>query len=225
MKGKVKVFRFNPKVDKDPYYLTYNFSFKKGMTVLDVLLQIYTEQDSSLGFKYSCRSGHCGLCGVKVNGKEALMCREAAIAEMTISPLANISVVKDLIIYRDEYEKRLLKLRLFLERLDEPQKIPELIDMEAFRKFKIASRCVECFCCLSACPVFSNNPHNFIGPAAFIQEARHLFDPRDVLNRKVIVSEQGLSLCKECGKCSSVCPQHVSPADIIKEMKKTLKVV
>lgn len=219
IKGKVKIFRFNPVVDKEPYYATYKFNFEKGMTVLDVLLQIYIEQDPSLGFSYCCRNSHCGLCGAIVNGKAVLMCREAATPEMTISPLTNISIVKDLIIDRDEYEKRLHKLHLFLNRVDEPKQEPEPIDMEAFEKFKTASRCVECFCCLSTCPVFANNPHTYIGPTALILEARHLFDPRDSLNRKVIVTEQGLSLCKECGKCSMVCPHHISPADIIKEMK------
>src|SRR5680860_329408 len=113
MNGIVNILRFNPKTDEKPYYQKYNYECKEGITVLDVLNYIYEEVDSSLSYSYCCRNGHCGVCTVTVNGKPVLSCKKLAVPEMTIEPLKNIRVIKDLVIDREEYEKRLPKLRLF----------------------------------------------------------------------------------------------------------------
>jgi succinate dehydrogenase/fumarate reductase iron-sulfur protein len=102
MNGKAKVFRFDPLIDAEPYYKEYSFCFAPGLTVLDVLNQIYEQQDATLAYTYCCRNGHCGICGVTVNHKPVLMCKQAATVEMIIEPLQNISVKKDLIIDREE---------------------------------------------------------------------------------------------------------------------------
>ena len=219
MNGKAKIFRFNPLTDTEPYYKEYSFQYEQGMTVLDVVNQIYEEQDATLAYSYCCRNGHCGICGVTVNSKPVLMCKQAAAAELTINPLENISVKKDLIVDREEYEIKRPKLRLFLERQCQASQEPEIIDMGKFENFKIASRCVECFCCLSVCPVYKKNPHCFTGPAAFVLEARHLFDPRDELNRELLLKSEGIDRCIECGLCSKVCPHNVDPAGLIKKIK------
>ena len=223
MNGKAKVFRFDPLIDAEPYYKEYSFGFAPGLTVLDVLNQIYEQQDATLAYTYCCRNGHCGICGVTVNHKPVLMCKQAAAAEMIIEPLQNISVKKDLIIDREEYEIKRPKLRLFLERQCHAGQEPERIDMNAFDNFKIASRCVECFCCLAVCPIYKNHPHSFTGPAAFALEARHVFDPRDELNRGLLLKSEGIGLCTECGLCSGVCPHKVDPCGLIKKIKKLSK--
>jgi len=223
MKGKAKIFRFNPRVDKEPYYQNYEFRFEKGMTALDVLNQIYEEQDASLGYSYCCRNGHCGMCGAVINKKPVLLCKQAASIEMTIEPIKNISIIKDLIIDREEYERKLPKLRLFLERQCAASKEPEPIDMGKFEKFKVASRCVECFCCISVCPSAKRSPHTFKGPTAYALEARHYFDPRDEQNRGLILKSEGIELCIQCNACSEVCPHNVDPAGLIRMMKSDIE--
>jgi len=218
----VKIFRFNPSTDKEPYFQDYLIQYDSNWTILDVLLWIREKKDPSLSFEYCCRNGKCGLCSVMVNKKPVLACKEIAQREMKIEPLDGLMVIKDLIVDREAYNKKLSKLRLFLERdqeNDEKRNSPEKIDMNKFEWFKIASRCIECLSCLSVCPVYGNNEHNFIGPAALVLEARHLFDPRDELNRELIIKSQGIKNCLECGRCSEVCPQDLDPMKIIKRMK------
>jgi len=218
----VKVFRFNPTIDKEPYFQDYLVKYDSNWTVLDVLLWIRENRDPSLSFEYCCRNGKCGLCSVMVNKKPVLACGELASQEMLIEPLENLTVVKDLIVDRTTYNRKLAKLRLFLEREKEKSEMSycmEKIDMDLFELFKIASRCIKCLSCVSVCPVYKNNEHNFMGPTALVLEARYLFDHRDKLNREVIIRKQGIMNCIECNRCSEVCPQDLDPMKIIKKMK------
>lgn len=220
MQSAVTIHRFNPMTDAEPYQQSYTYEYQAGMTVLDVLNCIRDTQEPTLSYDWCCRNGHCGLCGMTINGKPALACRQAADPEkLVVGPLKHIRVVKDLVIDRDEYERHRPQLRLFLERQCENAPGPEVIDMDAFEDFKVASRCIECFCCVSVCPEYGKRPHVFPGPAAFALEARHVFDPRDEANRGLLVKSEGIEHCTECGLCSKVCRLGADPAGAIKKMK------
>ena len=220
MKGSAHIYRYNPLIDREARFQDYSFTYFAGMTALDVLNQIYEQQDATLAYSACCRSGHCGICGALVNGRSALLCKCPATQEITLEPLHNFPVQKDLIVDRSSYEEHRAALRLFLEREHEyEESAPEPVSLPAFEKFKVASRCIECYCCVSECPSFAKNPHGFAGPAAIALEARHAYDPRDEQNRSLILKSMGLAACIECGKCSKVCPHGVDPLGIIRDLR------
>ena len=218
-KGRVTVFRYNPEKDEQPYFETHEFPFEPGIFVLGVANYIYEKIDGSFSFYSSCRNSHCGLCGAKINGKPGLMCREFATREMTLEPLENLSVIRDLMVDWKYYEECMLSLRLFLERVKAPEREPERIGREDLERFKIVSRCVACQNCISICPAFKENRHEFLGPVAFVQLARHAFDPRDELNRELMAHSAGIYNCTLCGKCKEVCPHGISPKECIELLR------
>ena len=85
---------------------------------------------------------------------------------MTLEPLKGFPVKRDLMIDRGRYEASLKSLRLFLEREAAPEERVEAIDMKVYPKFRQISRCVECLCCMAACPAWIGDPYSFVGPAA-----------------------------------------------------------
>lgn len=219
MRGRVRVWRFDPERDAEPRWCEYGFPWEPGMTVLDVVIHVHRHLDGTLAFSHGCRNGRCGLCGVRVDGRPVLMCREPARPSMTLEPLAHLPVVRDLQVDLPAQTRRETALRPFLERWHEAGGGPERVDMGAFALFRTASRCVRCLCCVSACPLLAADPHGFAGPALLVRLARHLFDPRDELDRGLVARDEGLFACTECGACSEACPQEVDPCGIIARMK------
>ena len=74
---KVKVFRYEPAVDREPSFQTYEIPFKEGLTAMDALDYIYENLDSSLAYydHAGCALGICARCTAKINGKPALLCQ------------------------------------------------------------------------------------------------------------------------------------------------------
>ena len=97
----VKLERYNPDADKEPYYDNFQVPIEEGWSLLNVLAYIYEELDHSVGYYGSCRGGKCVACHVKVNGKTRLACTEIAGREdMTIEPLPSVrdTFIRDVVL-------------------------------------------------------------------------------------------------------------------------------
>ena len=97
-----KIYRYDPTVDAEPYYQSYqvNITAEDRMTVMDLLIEIADHQDGTLSFfsHSACQHGICGRCGVKCNGKVGLACETVLTGEdVTIDPI-KLPVVKDLVV-------------------------------------------------------------------------------------------------------------------------------
>ena len=70
-----KIYRFNPEIHTKPYYETFKIDTSQcGPMVLDGLIKIKNEIDSTLTFRRSCREGICGSCAMNIDGVNTLAC-------------------------------------------------------------------------------------------------------------------------------------------------------
>ena len=93
-----KIYRFNPEVSSKPYYDKFKIDTSKcGPMVLDALIKIKKETDSSLTFRRSCREGICGSCAMNIDGVNTLACLSPITKnddEVVLNPLPHMYVVK-----------------------------------------------------------------------------------------------------------------------------------
>merc|ERR1712178_626911 len=72
---KFAIYRYDPDTAKKPFLQEYNINLKEcGPMILDALVKIKDEVDTTLAFRRSCREGICGSCAMNINGKNGLAC-------------------------------------------------------------------------------------------------------------------------------------------------------
>src|SRR6187551_2641846 len=103
----------------------FHVPYQKWMRVLDVLNWIAENEATDLAYRWFCGSKMCGTCAVRMNGREVLACWEAAEPVMTIEPLRNLPVIRDLIVDRTPYENKVARLEPWIERPDAYAGFPE----------------------------------------------------------------------------------------------------
>src|SRR6478735_7360195 len=96
-----RVYRWDPEDDRNPRIDTYYVDTADcGPMVLDALIWIKNNVDSTLTFRRSCREGICGSCAMNIDGANWLACTRFIsdlAAPATIYPLANMEIIKDLV--------------------------------------------------------------------------------------------------------------------------------
>ena len=96
-----KIYRWSPDDDQNPRVDTYQVDLDScGPMVLDALIKIKNEVDSTLTFRRSCREGICGSCAMNIDGTNTLACTKAiddVKGTVAIYPLPHMKVVKDLV--------------------------------------------------------------------------------------------------------------------------------
>ena len=223
---KIKVLRFDPEKDSHSHLETYEIEDKEKMKVLDALNFINDHYTANLAFRSSCRAGQCGSCALKMDGEIVLACKAEIHADALIEPL-DFAVIKDLVIDRKEIEEKANEMRLFLEKCapKEPSEnnslktCPELIPAENCADSKKVRSCIECFSCLSACPVIKESSE-YAGPYFMRYLSKFALDPRDSGDRALEGFDEGLYCCTTCGKCAEVCPKEISiPGDAIEKLR------
>jgi succinate dehydrogenase/fumarate reductase-like Fe-S protein len=80
-------------------YEHYEVPFEPGQTVLDALRWIRERHDASLAIRFSCINANaCKECMIYVDGKTVYACTTRLTEqEMTLEPLPNKELVKDLV--------------------------------------------------------------------------------------------------------------------------------
>lgn len=226
MKAKIKIFRFDPEKDKEPYHKTYNVAIEKGKTILECLNEIKWNMDSSLTYRKSCRSAICGSCAVKINNKAMLACKtqlEKVLEknkEVLIEPLDNMDVIKDLVVNQDVFWEKIEETMPWL--IAKNKKILEETSMtvEDVDSFEDTENCIMCACCYSDCDAVKHDPE-FLGPAAFVKGYRFTIDNRDIKGKErlKIFTKKGLWSCAHSFKCIEQCPKKIEPGYRIADLQ------
>lgn len=192
-------------------YQDFKVPYQQRMRVLDALNWIAENQATDIAYRWICGSKMCGTCAVRVNGREVLACWEAVERSMTIEPLRNLPVIRDLVVDRTPYENKVASFEPWIERAREYEEFPEHLTHMQMKNASKALDCIGCMCCYSACPVIRLGDFtNFAGPAPLVQLGQTALDPRnDPQKLKRSLALTGIFNCVSCYKCEEVCPAHI----------------
>jgi fumarate reductase iron-sulfur subunit len=223
----LQVARYRPDIEREPTLQEYVVPLRKEWAVLDGLNYIKDQLDGTLSYRWSCRMGICGSCGMTVNGDPKLTCAtfldEYAPGPVRVEPLANFPIVRDLVVEINDFMLKLRRVKPWVLRdrekpLEEGEYLQTPEELDAYKQF---SMCINCMLCYAACPVYGLDP-DFIGPAAIALAERYDLDSRDAGARErldVLIEHEGVYGCTFVGECTRVCPKHVDPAGAIQRYK------
>ncbi|WP_428678943.1 succinate dehydrogenase iron-sulfur subunit [Sphingopyxis sp.] len=225
---KFKVYRYNPDSGQNPHFDTFEIDTDKcGPMVLDALIKMKSEQDSTLTFRRSCREGICGSCSMNMNGKNGLACTTAIEdlkGDIQITPLPHMEVIKDLVPDFTHFYAQYASIEPWLKTKTTTPSGKERLQSPAEReKLDGLYECILCACCSTSCPSYWWNSDKFLGPAILLQAYRWLADSRDEMTGERLDELEDpfrLYRCHTIMNCANACPKGLSPARAIAEIKK-----
>ena len=191
-------------------------------TVLDALVAIQREQDPTLAFRYACRVGMCGSCGMVVDGRERWACRTRLVTlgggEIAVRPLYHFPLLRDLVVDLAPFARRQSAVGAALVAVSGAAPYAEIPPVSAERReIDAAIECIGCGMCVSACTVAGRNAR-FPGPAALNRAYTLQLDRRDAgkdARWAVLLSDDALARCHGQGQCTEVCPMGLAPTTSI----------
>jgi succinate dehydrogenase iron-sulfur subunit len=224
-----KVYRWNPDDGENPRLDTYDIDLAEcGPMVLDALIKIKNEVDSTLTFRRSCREGVCGSCAMNIDGTNTLACTKyisEVKGDVKIYPLPHMPVVKDLVpdLTRPYAQytsiEPWLKTKTPAPERERPQAPEERARLDGLWE------CILCFCCTTSCPSYWWSGDRYLGPAILLQAYRWIADSRDEATGERLDDLEDpfrLYRCHTIMNCTRTCPKGLNPAKAIAEIKKLM---
>lgn len=229
MQMTVRIERFNPETDEEPYWAAYDVPAEPTSSVLDLLNHIKWHRDGSLAFRKSCGHGVCGSDAMQINGENRLACQQLVQdlidgeeGKITVKSLPAFPIIKDLVVDQNRFFEKYRAVKPWLitdaptpprERLQTPEEHARIED---------SGKCIMCGACTSSCPSMWADP-DYIGPAAFMKAHRYEFDTRDDATEerlKVLDSKDGLWKCYTIFNCVEACPKNIQITRWIEALKR-----
>jgi succinate dehydrogenase / fumarate reductase iron-sulfur subunit len=207
------VFRYK-RGDETSHVDTFDVPVEPRTTLLDAMKWIQLHRDPSLMLRHSCYHASCGTCGVRVNGREVLMCVTAVHdlgLDITVEPVANIPVLSDLVVDMEEFYARLPEQHPYVRASEFNEGATTPNGIAAYVRYE---DCIECGLCLSACPILATTDR-YVGPAALAATQRMLEEPRGADLAALLDwadEPDGVWRCHAAFECSEACPSNVNPA-------------
>ena len=220
----LNIKRYDPDKNKS-WVQQYQIEVGRILRFVDVFRKINSELDPTLAWSSSCEHAQCGTCAVIINGRPRLTCEllvENAVREnrgtiFNIEPITSAPVIRDLVVDMEKAFERIEKIKPYIiGHLDKRNEAEEYrVSVRDMDPYIEATRCVNCFCCATAC-ISSNN--GFIGPNAVMASVVRLMDPREISQKerlRFLFSTEGVYRCHTSKACSFVCPKNIDVAHFI----------
>jgi succinate dehydrogenase / fumarate reductase iron-sulfur subunit len=225
-----RIYRFDPDSGENPRVDSYQVDLAAcGPMVLDALIKIKNEVDSTLTFRRSCREGICGSCAMNIDGVNTLACTKATAeirGDVKIYPLPHMPVIKDLVPDLSNFYAQYASVKPWLQtRTPAPPDRERLQSKEDQEKIDQPSACILCACCSTSCPSYWWNSDRYLGPAALLAAYRWIVDTRDeATGERLDELEDPFRLyrCHTIMNCAEACPKDLNPARAIAEIKKMI---
>ncbi len=225
----LKVFRWSPGTRER--LQKYWVRARQGMTVLDALVELQRGSDPTLAFRYACRVGMCGSCGMVINGRERWACRTLlsglSRGAVSVRPLYNFPLIRDLVVDMAPIKSKMLAMKAVFvpaRRTSEEEGGAAQIGSTTRERRAVdrAIECIGCGMCVSACTMVGHDSR-FPGPAALNRVFTLQRDSRDAAHAErgeALLSEDVLARCHGQANCTEVCPMEISPTDSILALRR-----
>ena len=178
-----KIYRWEPEDGKNPRIDSYKIDLDDcGPMVLDALIKIKSETDSTLTFRRSCREGICGSCSMSIDGENTLACTKAiddVSGDVAVYPLPHMSVIKDLVVDFTHFWAQYESIEPWLKTYTTDPIKERRQSVEDREELDGLYECVLCACCSTSCPSYWWNSDKYLGPAVLLQAYRWIADSRD----------------------------------------------
>ncbi|MBN9542351.1 MAG: succinate dehydrogenase iron-sulfur subunit [Alphaproteobacteria bacterium] len=227
---KVNIYRYDPDKGENPSVDTFELDLEKcGPMVLDALIKLKGEEDSSLTFRRSCREGICGSCAMNIDGTNTLACTKSIDdikGDINIYPLPHMPVIKDLVPDLSHFYAQHKSIEPWLKSDTPVQTNKERLQSPEDRaKLDGLYECILCACCSTSCPSYWWNGDKYLGPAILLQAYRWLADSRDdATGERLDQLEDPFKLyrCHTIMNCANTCPKGLNPAEAIGNIKQMM---
>ena len=226
-----KIYRWDPDTGENPRLDTYEVDMATcGPMILDALIKIKNEIDTTLTFRRSCREGICGSCSMNIDGTNTLACIkpiEEISGDVKIYPLPHMEVIKDLVPDLTQIFAQYESIEPWMKANTPAPSRERLQSPEERAKLDGLWECILCFCCSTSCPSYWWNADRFLGPAILLQAYRWIADSRDEFTGERLDALEDpfrLYRCHTIMNCTRTCPKGLNPAKAIGEIKELMVV-
>jgi len=224
------IYRYDPDQGDNPRLDTYEVDLDRcGPMVLDALIAVKSELDSTLTFRRSCREGVCGSCSMNINGRNTLACIKSIDdinGDVKIYPLPHRPVVKDLVPDLTNFYAQYASIKPWIKtETPVPADRERLQSREDRKQLEGLEECILCACCSTSCPSYWWNEDRYLGPAALLQAYRWIVDSRDEATGERLDGLDDpfrLYRCHTIMNCTNACPKKLNPAQAIAGIKQLI---
>nr|UVF63031.1 succinate:cytochrome c oxidoreductase subunit 2 [Synarthrophyton patena] len=225
----LRIYRWNPYLKENPWFSFYPLIFQNmGPMILDYLIYIKENQDSTLTFRRSCREGICGSCSMNIEGINTLACLKSVNLNkkfITIYPLPHMYIIKDLVPDLTNFYSQYKSIKPWI--ISSYSSIHEENFQSKIDRLELDGlyECILCACCSASCPSYWWNQDKYLGPAILLQAYRWILDSRDTSENKRLYylnHKMRLFRCHTIMNCSKTCPKFLNPGKAISFIKQQL---